>query len=325
LVFPGRLGGIRIEDPAAAARRLVRQLDPVTDLIVLLTHQGFREDSLLASAVPQADVIIGGHSHSVLKRPVRVNGVLVCQAGSNSEWLGRLDLDVRDDRIASYSARLVPVQCRAGEADPEVARLVDDYRLRIEAQYGRVIGKIKTAWTPARDRESNIGDFFADVIRERAGTDFAVINSGGIRKGLGRGPVREMDILEIFPFENRLVRFSCTGREVLKLVGTNARSAYERSRGILQVSGLRYTAHRDRMGNVAVREAWINREPVRTDRVYTAAAVDYLVHYNAREFFGFEPGSEEDLGVFLADAAIEYIRSHPVIQSRVEGRMRHER
>ena len=79
------------------------------------------------------------------------------------------------------------------------------------------------------------------------------------------------------------------------------------------------------MGNVAVREAWINREPVRTDRVYTAAAVDYLVPYNAREFFGFEPGSEEDLGVFLADAAIEYIRSHPVIQSRVEGRMRHER
>lgn len=325
LVFEEKRQGIRIEDPVPAARRCIRALDSNTDLIVLLTHQGFREDSLIALAVPEADVIVGGHSHTELRRPVRVNGVIIVQAGSRSQYLGRLDLEVRNDSVASFKGRLVPVRSARRPSDRRMRDLVEDYTKRIEARYGTKIGRLKTAWTPARDRESNVGNFFADVIRERAASEIAVINSGGIRKGLGRGPLREMDLYEVCPFDNKLVRFSCSGRQVLQLICANATAAYGRSRGILQVSGLRYKVTKDERGMIRILDASVNGEPVRPDRLYTVAAVDYLVPHNAREYLGFEPGSFEQLDLLLTNTAVEYIRSHPVIRSRVEGRMRHER
>jgi 5'-nucleotidase / UDP-sugar diphosphatase len=325
LVFAEKRGGIEIEDPVTAAGRLVRVLDPMTDLIVLLTHQGFREDSLLAIAVPEADVIVGGHSHTELKRPMRINGVVIAQAGSKSEFLGRLDLEVQNDRVASYSGRLVPVRSAGPSPDHGMHDLVENYRKRIESRYGTVIGRLKAAWTPARNRESNVGDFFADVIRERVGAEIAVINSGGIRKGMPKGSLREMDVYEVYPFDNRLVKFSCSGGQVLQLIRSNAAAAFSGSRGILQVSGLRYRAKKDKLGRIRIAEASVNGGPVLPDRVYSVASVDYLVPTNSKEYFGFEPKSSENLDLFQVDAAIEYIRSHPVIRSRVEGRMKHER
>ncbi len=325
LVFEEKRQGIKILEPVPAARRCIRALDLITDLIVLLTHQGFREDSLLALAVPEADVIVGGHSHTELKRPVLVNGVILVQAGSRSQYLGRLDLDVRNGRVASFKGRLVPVRSAGRPSDRRMRDLVEGYRKRIESRYGSKIGRLKTAWIPARDRESNVGNFFADVIRERTASEIALINSGGIRKGLGRGPLREMDLFEVCPFDNKLVKFSCTGRQVLQLICANASAAYSRSRGILQVSGLRYRVTKDERGMIRILDASVNGEPVRPRRLYTVAAVDYLVPHNAREYFGFEPGSFEAVDLLLTDMAVDYIRSHPVIRSRVEGRMRHGR
>ena len=325
LVFAGKRNGIEIENPASAARRLVRALDPETDLIVLLTHQGFHEDSLLALAVPGADVIIGGHSHTELKRPVRVGGVIIAQAGSRTQFLGRLDLTVQNDRVASFSGRLVPVRSNERPKDRRMRDLVENYRKRIESRYGVVIGRLKTAWKPVRDRESNVGNFFADVMAAATGAEIAVVNSGAIRKGFSRGPLREMDLFEVCPFDNKLVRFSCSGRQVLQLICANVAAAFSRNRGILQVSGLRYKAKKDERGMIRILDTSVNGGPVQTNRTYTVAAVDYLVPHNAREYFGFEPESYEPLDLELTPAAVEYIRSHPVIRSRVEGRMRHER
>jgi 5'-nucleotidase / UDP-sugar diphosphatase len=322
LVFPGRLGGITVESPAAAARKWIRKIDPETDLIILLTHQGFREDSLLAMAVPEADVIVGGHSHTPLSGPVRVNGVVICQAGSHTRFLGRLDLDVADDRVVSFSGRLIPVRAGVGQADSRVTELVREYRKTIEARFGGVIGRLNRAWTVSQNRECNTGNFFADVIRNRTGTDFAVLNSGGIRKGLGKGPVREMDVLEVYPFENRLVRFTCTGRDLLSLVRKNASSAY-RKRQTLQVSGLTYETRKGSGNRVEITDCRIGGKPVEPGRTYTGASVDFIVPANAKEYMGFEPSGQDVIDVTVTGAAVDWIRAHPAVDVRVEGRMKH--
>lgn len=322
LVFPGRLGGIKVKDPAASAREWIRKIDPETDLIVLLTHQGFREDSLLAMAVPEADVIVGGHSHTPLSAPVRVNGVVICQAGSHTRFLGRLDLDVTDDRVVSFSGRLIPVRENTGQADPQVTALVREYRDTIAEKFGGTIGRLRRAWTVSQDRECNTGDFFADVIRNKTGTDFAVLNSGGIRKGLGRGPVKQMDVLEVYPFENRLVRFTCTGKDIFTLVRRNASAAY-RKRQILQVSGLSYETAKGSGGRIEITECRIGGKPVEPDREYTGTSVDFIVPGNAKEYMGFEPSETDVIDVTVTGAAVDWIRAHPSVDVRVEGRMRH--
>ena len=52
------------------------------DLIIALTHEGVQEDSILATECPDLDVIVGGHSHTPLFVPKRVNNILIVQAGS---------------------------------------------------------------------------------------------------------------------------------------------------------------------------------------------------------------------------------------------------
>lgn len=322
LVFPGRLGGIKVKDPAASAREWIRKIDPETDLIVLLTHQGFREDSLLAMAVPEADVIVGGHSHTPLSAPVRVNGVVICQAGSHTRFLGRLDLDVAGDRVVSFSGRLIPVREKAGQAGPQVTALVREYRDTIEEKFGGIIGRLARAWTVSQDRECNTGDFFADVIRSRTGTDFAVLNSGGIRKGLGRGPVKEMDVLEVYPFENRLVRFTCTGRDLMTLVRKNAAASYRKSQ-ILQVSGLTYETRKGSGNRIEITDCRIGGKPVEPGRSYSGTSIDFIVPGNAKEYMGFEPSRHDADDVTVTAAAVDWIRAHPAVDVRVEGRMKH--
>jgi 5'-nucleotidase/UDP-sugar diphosphatase len=315
MTVPPNLDRIQVEKVIPTARKIVRMIDPKTDLIILLTHQGFKLDSLLAVAVP---------SHTELRRPVRVNGVIITQAGSRSQNLGRLDLSVRNDRVESFTGRLIPVRdVRIPDKSPMKA-LVKRYRDQIESQYGKVIGDLEISWEVSKDRESNVGNFFADVMRAAAGAEFALINSGGIRRGMPKGPIREMDIREIFPFENRLVRFSCTGRELRKLIETNARASFKKSQGILQVSGLRYSARWNGKGAEII-EAMVNGKSVRNDGVYTGVTVDYVVPYNAGQYFGFTPKNPETLDMFLADAVLLHIRKNPKVRASVEGRMRHER
>ncbi len=64
LVIQNNLVGLRVLSPAATVQRYVDELDPKTDLLIALTHQGADEDSALASEVRGLDVIVGGHSHT---------------------------------------------------------------------------------------------------------------------------------------------------------------------------------------------------------------------------------------------------------------------
>ena len=80
------------------------------DMIILLTHIGVDNDKVLAQKFHgDVDVIIGGHSHTPLFKPVIENGVVIAQAGSYSRWLGKLDLvvDTENDTVISHNGVLI--------------------------------------------------------------------------------------------------------------------------------------------------------------------------------------------------------------------------
>ncbi|HSQ77000.1 MAG TPA: metallophosphatase, partial [Bacteroidota bacterium] len=107
LVIQTNLTGIRVLSPAETVQRYIDELDPKTDLLIALTHQGATDDSILAANVEGLDLIVGGHSHTRLQSPLVVNGVYILQAGSNTENLGVADLVVENDRIARIDGKLV--------------------------------------------------------------------------------------------------------------------------------------------------------------------------------------------------------------------------
>ena len=95
------------DDPLKTAREQAVLLRPQVDLLVALTHIGYRQDLLLAAQCPEIDVLIGGHSHTDLSEPTWVDQVPVLQARSHAYYAGIATLHVGQGRphLASWEKR----------------------------------------------------------------------------------------------------------------------------------------------------------------------------------------------------------------------------
>ncbi|HEY0866398.1 MAG TPA: hypothetical protein VGE01_03410, partial [Fimbriimonas sp.] len=76
------------DPPLDVAEEMVAELQGGVDVLVALTHIGYQADLKLAQRCPEIDVILGGHSHTVLKTPERVGDTFVCQGGSHCRFVG---------------------------------------------------------------------------------------------------------------------------------------------------------------------------------------------------------------------------------------------
>lgn len=300
---------------------LAKIIDPITDVIVVLSHQGLEADKQLAQELgPQVDVIIGGHSHSRLEKAERINGKIIVQTGSLCRNLGRLHLTVAADTVQNFQYELIPLWNEGIAPDSSLSRQVNYYEQLINEEYGRVIGELKTPWFRAKSGESNLGNFIADCIREFSEVDFALINSGGIRQDLPAGPIKKLDIKNILPFNNLITKFTVSGAELLKLIEHNALAQGSGTEGILQISGLKYEWKMNSDGSVAILKAQIGNEPIDSQKTYTGATVDFVVG-NADKYFGFAPSDVTNLMMPLADVVMKTVEKKQVITSTIEGRI----
>jgi 2',3'-cyclic-nucleotide 2'-phosphodiesterase (5'-nucleotidase family) len=314
------LAGTTVSPIVDVARELVQEIDPKTDLVVLMTHVGLDEDKRLARNVPGIDVIVGGHSHTRLTSPVVENGVVIVQAGANCQNLGRLRLTVEDDRVVSHAGDLIELWPREG-GRPEVRSLVQSMEETIGKEYGVVIGQLAETWDRSSNGESNVGNWLTDRMREAGGGDFAVLNSGGIRKDIAAGPLTKLEILEVLPFYNTLATFECTGEELLSIIRQNAKAAEGGERGILQVSGIRY-AYEPRGGSIEIVEATVGGKPIDPGAIYRGVAVDFLIQGNSQRYFGFDPKKVEITGDLLSAVIIEAVEKAGTVESKMDGRIR---
>lgn len=93
-------------DPIEAAKNTVAEM-PESDLVIALTHIGFKNDMRLAEAVPQIQVILGGHSHTLLEEPVGHCGCWIAQTGSHGRFLGDYEWNWK---VGTLSGSLIPLQ-----------------------------------------------------------------------------------------------------------------------------------------------------------------------------------------------------------------------
>ena len=96
-------------------------------MFIGLTHIGFVGDSLLAIAMPELDVIIGGHSHTFLEHAVEENGVVIAQAGTGTDQIGRFDIIVDTDGncIDSYTWRSIPITADNCPRSPMIEHVLE--------------------------------------------------------------------------------------------------------------------------------------------------------------------------------------------------------
>ncbi len=322
VVTAAKLNGLRMTKQAELARKLASRLDPDTDLIILITHNGVDGDKELAGKLTDAgiDIIVGGHSHSRLKQPVLENGILIVQAGSKMTNLGRLDLQVADDRVVGYDGRLIDLWSDGTFGDDEFNALVAGYEREVMAKYGREIGVLATDLHKGRG-EHNLGDWLADCLRSAAEADVGLINSGGIRKSLSAGPVTALDITEMLPFANNLIRMEMSGEQLAAIVQQNANAGVNGKHGILQVSGLSYAYQSAADGELAeVSRVMVNGQPLNHAKTYLVAMPDYVAMMND-VYLQIELPPVVDLGVTLANVVVAAVEKAGTISAPIEGRI----
>jgi len=319
---PAHLEGLQVKDIAETAQEYIDELDPVTDLIILLTHNGFDNDRELARQVEGADIIVGGHSHTRLSEPVRENRILIVQAGSYLKDLGVLDLEVAGDTVYSCRNRLVPLLVSGTQPDSTVVAFCDSLEAVLDAEYGQVIGQLAADWIHGYEEESNVGSWICDRLREAFKADVALVNAGGIRTDIPAGPVTKLHVAQLLPFNNSIVLFSATGTELQRFAGRQGRVQAFREHGIVEMSGMKI-AYRQRGGEIEIVNCEIGNEPLDIEREYQIVSIDYVAESQYERYLDFRPQNIQYTGQMISDFIIEELKkSKGPIFSEVEGRLK---
>lgn len=218
------MSGMEWEPLADAAKRTVAYLEQNEnpDFIVCLSHTGTwsgeGEDYELAKAVDGIDVIISGHTHTTLKKPIQVNDTLIVSCGEYSKNLGVLTVTKADGEVTVEDYRLVPVDETVKE-DPVIAAQVQQFKDVVSQEYlvdygyefDQVLATTDFDFTPfsqfgSEQREDGLGNLIADsyiyAVKQAEGknyipVDFAVSANGVIRSSFPKGNITVADAFNV--------------------------------------------------------------------------------------------------------------------------------
>ncbi len=205
-----------------AAKKLVRNLKKEgCDVIICLSHSGIRkddkgewtgEDVKLASKVKGIDLIISGHTHTLLKEPLVVNAVPIVAVGDNGRFVGRIDARVINGSLKLEKYEAIPVDDRTTALEEIQSEIVLQQQ-KINEAILNPIGMTYTMpvaiapYTVSYDEygkaaDSNLGVLVADAIynyvnQEGPGTDIAIVAAGVLRDPIQPGVQSVADIFRV--------------------------------------------------------------------------------------------------------------------------------
>ena len=192
------------------------------DIIICLSHSGIEkddegnwsgEDIDLAKKTDDIDIIISGHTHTMLEQPLMINNTLVVQTGSYGQYLGKLELEHKDGKPVMTGYELIEIDDNI-QGDRAVQEAVNVQKKLISEKLYDITGyrvDDKIVRTPFKLecneygglKESNLGPLVADAIydyvnsRSRHGCDISMVAAGVIRDNVEPGIQTTQDIFRI--------------------------------------------------------------------------------------------------------------------------------
>lgn len=276
------------------------------DLVVVISHIGYSSgngktsDIELAEASKDIDLIIGGHSHTMIDpnkpdvtpslfRNIDGKWVRVVQTGKQGKYLGKLTIDLDQLPLEGgeqIEYELIPVTDRFPheKLDKDIIAFLEPFRAAVDSANNVVIAysaydldKTRTGGLPnlTADIGYYCGKAVADSLQNLGmaipNVDMAIMNVGGIRHEMPEGAITEGQILSTYPFSNHLVLIGVKGADIIEAMKVSA------SKGGEAVSGnVRVVA--DLMGNL--KRVIIDGKEMDPDKEYTVATIDYIAEGN---------------------------------------------
>lgn len=309
IIIQDNYKGMVYRDALATADSIARILrrDKKCDLVVAVTHIGYEKandkatDVDLAHCSRDIDIIIGGHSHTLVdpanpeKFPSLIPNadgrpVLVAQCGKSGKYIGEIRVDL--DRLgkttpADFGYSLIPVTDRFPEnsLDPAIRKFLAPYTESLDSINRTVVGYsamdfINSSSTGAfpnwtADFGRWYGNLLLDSLRltnpDLPRLDFAIMNVGGIRNPIKKGDVTLSNIYNTFPFSNKYVIMEISGKDILDVFRVAASKGGEAvSREVLVVSD----------SDRKLRHAFVDYKEIDPERKYIVGTIDYVAWGN---------------------------------------------
>ncbi len=302
------------------------------DKIILLSHIGYPMDQQVAAAVPLVDVIVGGHTHTLLSNVaegaagpyptmvVNPDGVEVpiVTANQYGKYLGDIAVTWDDNGVVTKAEGEPFLIDASVKGDADFATQLTALAGPITETTSEVIGTTTAAIDGGRDTcravECQMGNLVADAMLDRVadqGATIAIINGGGLRASIDAGEITMGEAITVLPFSNTLATVQISGADVIDAL-ENGVSDIENGAGRFpQVAGLKYAftlanPSGDRISDVQVRtgDAWA---PIDEDATYTVATNNYM-RTGGDGYAAFASGDNPyDFGPPLEDVLADFI------------------
>jgi len=338
---PRNLAGLKFMSPIDTSEKYIAELKNKADLIIILSHMGYPIDRILAERVKGIDVIVGGHSHTKIEKPVKVGNTIIVQAWEHAKVLGVLDLTLADGKIIGFEGRLEEIKPKIGKEDKATFEIVEKYKQKMNAVLDERVGEaeVDLDGENVRRSETNLGNLIADIMRHVSGADVTIINGGGIRTSIKKGEIRVKDIYSVSPFDNYIVAIRLTGKQIREALEHGVSAVEEKGGRFPQVSGLSFKYSPSNKRGSRLQEVLIAGQPIDPDREYIVATNDFLAAggdgYKAfgeaiktsKDFLiigGMLMGEKvvyNDSGRWLRDVVVDYLKEMGRIAPKVEGRI----
>lgn len=306
-------------------KKIIPQLKPKVDLIVLSTHAGLEFDVSLSKKVPGIDVITGGHSHTKLEKARfikngtnnGIGGTIVHQAHRWGKYVGKIDLFYDNGQIKRFESGLIEVNDKYNVPDSDpVKKIVAKYQNQIKKEMNVTIGESTQALTLKNKYNGPfpLGNIISDVIRKTQNVDIGIINTGGVRSNLNAGPITVGEIFQILPFDNAIVKFRTSGSEVERIIKTNA-SRLGKAKN-MQFSGLVYSYQ-----NGQVKDIKVGGQPLDTNKTYSMATVDFVFDGGEKLDFKTNASQINRTGIIIRDLMLDFVKKYKIITPPTDTRL----
>jgi 5'-nucleotidase/UDP-sugar diphosphatase len=317
------------------------------DKIIALTHVGYPRDLAVIAKIPDVDVVVGGHSHTLLSNtddkaagpyPTMVDNpggykVPVVQAGSYSKYLGDLTV-VFDDKGVVKSAKGDPILIDSKfKPDAAILTRIKELGAPIAALKQKVIGASTGPIDGSRDncraKECEMGNLVADAMLDRVkdqGISIAFANGGGLRASIDGGDVSMGEVLTVLPFQNSIATFQLKGADVVAALESGVSQVEEGKGRFPQVAGLKYAFDPKKPAGQRILSVEVSDGgkfgPIDPNKTYGVVANNYTRQGgDGYDVFKEKAINAYDYGPSLEDTVAGYIGKHSPYKPYLDGRI----
>ena len=295
------------------------------ELIVVLSHSGLKMDKKIAREVKGIDLIIGGHSHDGLDRPLKLGKTMVVQAGHAAHDIGKVKIrwSPKRKKVIKSNARLLTNNADTYKDDKDITSIVKTYRKKHDAIMNTKIGKTEKDLVHLKEEggETELGNLITDMMRKEVRAEIGMINSGSIRTNISSGDITRGEVYDLIPFPSKIVKVSMKGSDLVNLLD---QSAGRESDKILQVAGLQVVYDSTAPQGERIKSAKDHKgNPIEADKEYTIATTDFLA--GCGDYYsGFIKGKRikmKSMPPGLTDTVTKRMKKMDLVSASVQGRL----